>query len=353
MRSKANILVAALSIACGSLFVPQASAYESSLVGYWKMDEAAGTTAGDSTANSYDGTMYNGVTAGAAGVHGSAFAFDGVDDYVECGLPSGLQIAGAFTMSLWIRPEMFMVDAGLMGTGIENYQMTHCWGDSAWGYVDSGTNNVTTYYYQVVPLDQWSHITMTWDGTTDANGMKLYLNGALADQKASAYASISGWDNFRFGLATEFYGGRMDDAAVWDRALDGYEAGAIYELGVEKFEALSAAVEEDSFDLDYSTEELQQLAEVYAAQGTGTIDGVTWSYIGDATLPGEPAGAAVGDSWTYGDNYYIKLGSGLEGTPVGGEVPEPSTLLLVLLLLLLPVCCRYVLHNDRGKERKP
>jgi hypothetical protein len=61
-----------------------------------------------------------------------------------------------------------------------------------------------------------------------------------------------------------------------------------------------------------------------------TIGDVVWNYIaGD--LPGQE-GHIIGDSWEYEGKYYIYLGSGLEGEPLsgGGDVPEPSTLLLLL-----------------------
>ena len=78
----------------------------------------------------------------------------------------------------------------------------------------------------------------------------------------------------------------------------------------------------------YSTQEVNQLAQLYAdgIEGLGPnsirVGNLSWSYLD--TLPDEGS-HAVGDAYMYNGNYYIYLGSGLEGTP------EPLTIVSVLM----------------------
>jgi len=60
------------------------------LVGWWKLDDEAGTVAADSSGNGNDGTVY-GDAQWITGYVGGALEFDGTDDYVD--LPIGPTIA--------------------------------------------------------------------------------------------------------------------------------------------------------------------------------------------------------------------------------------------------------------------
>lgn len=63
----------------------------------------------DSTGNANNGTPYNFgtssyTTTNASGIIGGADAFDGADDYVDFGSAESLNIAGAVSVSMWLRP---------------------------------------------------------------------------------------------------------------------------------------------------------------------------------------------------------------------------------------------------------
>ena len=67
------------------------------------------------------------------------------------------------------------------------------------------------------------------------------------------------------------------------------------------------------------------MADLYDTHDSGLgIDGFSWSYLSE-DLPGDTDGLVyeIGDAWELDGNYYIKLGSGLAGEPLGGgAVPE-------------------------------
>ncbi|MFC2149602.1 choice-of-anchor tandem repeat GloVer-containing protein [Candidatus Auribacterota bacterium] len=79
--------------------------------------------------------------------------------------------------------------------------------------------------------------------------------------------------------------------------------------------------------LDFSDEEIAQLAKLYFDQtGSVEIDGTTWRYYSD-----EIGGHGIPEAWYDGD-YYFQMGSGV--TTAEGEVPEPSTVVMMVVLLV-------------------
>ena len=138
-------------------------------------------------------------------------------------------------------------------------------------------------------------------------------------------------DGTSSGSSTTHYTGGIDDFAVWNRALDSNEVDSIYDVGVEKYEQIMMGLNDDvsGFNLGYTTSEIAQLVDIYSTQsGTAEIDGYTWNYL-SGDLPGDIGGTTyeIGDSWTYNNKYYIKLGSGLEGVP---EIPAGMMPFLVM-----------------------
>ncbi len=151
----------------------------------------------------------------ASGIFGGAYTFDGTDDFINLSLDDSLKIAGAFTMMFWMNTAASGSDAGLVGTGIDNYQCTHHLGATVYCYLQTGGNNVNA----AVGSGVWHHIGYTWDGTTNIDGMKLFVDGVLAATRASSYSSISGWSDFLIGSSSSYYSGSLDEIVVLNRSL--------------------------------------------------------------------------------------------------------------------------------------
>jgi autotransporter-associated beta strand protein len=112
-----------------------------------------------------------------------------------------------------------------------------------------------------------------------------------------------------------------------------------------------------SLNLGYSSDDIMALIKYYADKKDGisdptlVIDGINWYYY-SGLLPGDDGSKNIGDSWKIGDNYYIKLGSGLYSgqQPLGGGgdgVPEPATVVgLVLAALGMAVRKRRLLRRQ-------
>jgi hypothetical protein len=92
--------VLALGLASTSL----ADGLDPNLIGWWRFDEGAGTTAADSGVNGLDGALVNGPVWRADGLRNGCLFFDGYDDYVQVAQNARLNPGtGSFTVVLCAR----------------------------------------------------------------------------------------------------------------------------------------------------------------------------------------------------------------------------------------------------------
>jgi hypothetical protein len=83
-----------------------------------------------------------------------------------------------------------------------------------------------------IPLNQWVHVTMTYDGSSRASGLVLYVNGRRAEcevvrDKLTKNITGGGGDELTVGQRFRdrgFKNGLVDEIAVFDRALTPLEA---------------------------------------------------------------------------------------------------------------------------------
>ena len=77
----------------------------------YAFNERHGTTASDASGHGLDGRLLvNGPTFTTAGKYSNAVALDGINDYVNLGNPTALQLTGSMTVSAWIYSSAFPAD---------------------------------------------------------------------------------------------------------------------------------------------------------------------------------------------------------------------------------------------------
>jgi len=205
------------------------------LLSYWSFDKE--TVKGETVEDIWgdrDGTIMGDAKV-AEGKFGDALYFDGNGDYIEydpTGLPEG---DAPRTMCAWVRPEGAGVRAVLeWGTRlfslrcsilIENAERVKFCGES----VDLLTADS-------IPLNEWSLITETYDGTT----IRIYFNGELvSSQDLAINTTLEGAAKPGFGriganievAPGEFMNGSIDEASIYDRMLDDDEVKQNFEAG--------------------------------------------------------------------------------------------------------------------------
>jgi hypothetical protein len=212
-------------------------------VGWWRLNQAAGTTGAnsvlDSSGNTNHGTPAGGVTFGVAGAlaaeldgtSDTAASFDGSDDLVSVADSPSLAFTTTITVEAWVYPtsagfrEIVTKVNGAFTTGWDlgfDASRFPVWHPRAGGFAGiMGAN--------ALPLNQWHHLVATCDGTN----ARLYVNGALAAGPTAFSGSLATSDALRIashGSGNRFLG-RIDEAAVYATALGAARAAAHYAAG--------------------------------------------------------------------------------------------------------------------------
>jgi hypothetical protein len=95
------------------------------------------------------------------------------------------------------------------------------------------SNAITKISTGAVPRDKWIHLTATYDGTSKAAGYKLYLDGnempmqTTMDQLTKDMLSGVGLQIGAWGRGWGLKGGKVDEVAVYERALTAFEVGIL------------------------------------------------------------------------------------------------------------------------------
>jgi len=195
-------LVLVLSLASGAW---------ADLVGHWKFDEGAGTTAADSSGNGNDGAL-TGTLEWVPGQIGSALQFDG-DDWVDCG--DVLTLTEQLTIACWVNPALLEGDRGLVTR--EGAFAFKSFGEllrfTTPGVLDYNGNNT------ILELDTWQHVAVTFV-PNETGGCVFYLNGEETDRLDSTGLNAGGGP-FRMGNNQwgQLYSGMLDDVQVYDHLL--------------------------------------------------------------------------------------------------------------------------------------
>ena len=197
------------------------------LVAAYGFDEATGPTATDSSGNGNNGTL-NGASWNPTGRFGAALAFDGVNDIVTIPDAASLDLTTGMTMEAWVRPST-------LGNGYRTVLMKERPNASSYALYANGSGNsrvpiaeiYTTSYRDTLgtsqlPLDTWTHLAATYNGTV----LALYVNGVQASQLLVTGAITTSTSPFRIGGNTiwnEWFQGDIDEVRVYSRPLTATE----------------------------------------------------------------------------------------------------------------------------------
>jgi prepilin-type N-terminal cleavage/methylation domain-containing protein len=201
------------------------------LVSEWRLDDASGTTAQDhwganpGTWSGAGGGAYTSPSWRTASecVSGGCLAFDGTDDYVNCGNGGNLNIVGPFTISVWVKPVLLTGDnRRVAGKGTaDSYEI----GLDNNGYPRIDIDFVTSGLQSIigttaVPLNSWHHVAGTYNGNT----IRLYYDGAVTGTPVSISESITiSSTDFLIGkrssLNDDWFNGLIDDVRIYNAAI--------------------------------------------------------------------------------------------------------------------------------------
>ncbi len=199
------------------------------LAARFRLEETSGTTALSSVCNRV------GTLGGAPVWMNPGLKFNGSGDYVNCNAALGNDVQHTLTLAAWIRADAFTDWAGIITKGLNAspYAM-QVWGDGSlrfsanWNAPPGGVGSGTWNSIAKLPLGEWAHAAVTYDGTS----VRFYLNGVLDLNQPGVV--------LRFGVVNEplflgadfpggdeYFNGTIRDARVYGRALSGSEIAAL------------------------------------------------------------------------------------------------------------------------------
>lgn len=172
--------------------------------------------------------------------------FDGVNDYVLCG-GGGIYNKDrfdTFSISAWVKPTNFTainiivakrLDSGvfpgyqlsLTTAGLPSFTLDNNNASNAIGVTSNGG----------IALNNWTHVCVTYDGSSNASGVKFYISGVLqtntiAINNLTASATSAG--TFCIGArsgSSAYFPGKIDEVSFWNSTLSAAQVGEIYGTG--------------------------------------------------------------------------------------------------------------------------
>jgi len=216
----------------GLLLVLTAGTAVAELVAYYPLDEGSGSVAADASGNGHDGEIIGEPTwvDGQPGF-GRALYFNGVSPatgWVNCGRWNPSEETGRLTVAFWAKWDGSMGDDQWQGLVSKRDE----WDSTEQGLldmwcieIDASSDNL--HFFRagsypgggtVLPVGEWTHIAVTFDGTTEifyVNGEENGRGGFSFGSKVDSVITIgcnnqSGWNSFN---------GILDEVRLYDNAL--------------------------------------------------------------------------------------------------------------------------------------
>lgn len=210
----------------------------SNLIGWWKLDDATGTTLVDDSSFQNDGSLNNStLSTNSISSHlNRTLNFDGVDDSVTIPYILDYEI-DSISVSAWVYHDVTGVVDQVLSK--DNSGSSRVWqfritssDEVSFIVFDEGGANSSVTSTNTISQSTWRHIVGTWDGTT----IKVYIDGLFDNSSAFAgklnknetgEAYIGQSENGSPG----YFDGRIDDARIYNKALSASEIQALFSQG--------------------------------------------------------------------------------------------------------------------------
>ena len=205
------------------------------LVGYWSLNDGAGTRAVDSSGNLKHSTLSGGTTW-VNGKRSKSLNFNGVDSYGDVDLRnSGL--TGSQTLSAWVKtsgPPFGKPHQTVLATD-PTYQygiklMTYKNINRVGLWLGSGSTNYEAFVNTNINDGQWHFVLGVYD--YNAGTVTMYIDGVAYSPLSSGQMVINVSDVGKIGRdyhnSDYSYNGIIDDVRIYNRALTATEVQALY-----------------------------------------------------------------------------------------------------------------------------
>jgi hypothetical protein len=203
-------------------------------VGYWRLGETSGTSAADA-AGTHTATYTGGYTLGQPSLvttdTNPSVALNGTG---SVGVPDAtdLKFAGPFSLEAWIRPTSLPAAGAFASvlTKAESYSLQFNGPQLEYTIIQNGVRQRLKAPAGSIAAGSTYHVVGSYDGTTQ----RLYLNGKMVSSAALSGAATSTTNPLTIGSwngSGEYFSGRVDDVAVYGKALSAVQVSNHYTAG--------------------------------------------------------------------------------------------------------------------------
>ena len=184
----------------------------------------------------------------------NSLVFDGTDDFIDCGSDSSIDniFDGGGSISMWVYVHTLsgdnerLIDKKRVGYNGWFFSMKTLSSDSCKLFFNMDTTDVdyeTTTNTQVVTLNQWHHIVLTYNSSSTSNRAIIYVDGNSVDLTVNSTPNntreddsgnkltIGGQITSGGGSVEDAYDGLMSDVSLFNSILDQTNVTAIYNSG--------------------------------------------------------------------------------------------------------------------------
>ena len=217
-----NLSIVALVLASGGLRGLHAQTLPAGLVAAYGFNEGSGSTTGDASGNSNTGTI-SGATWTTPGRYGRALSYNGSSNRVNVADANSLDLSTGMTLEAWVYPT---ASSGWRTVAIKERVggMTYAL------YANNGASRPAVYLRigstdryvtgsTSLPLNMWTHLAATYNGST----VLLYVNGSQVGSLAATGSMAVSNRALRIGgsttLSGRYFAGRIDEVRIYNRAL--------------------------------------------------------------------------------------------------------------------------------------
>ena len=183
------------------------------------------------------GSLQQGNLQQTSGYSPYALDFDGINDVINCGNDSSLQITGAMTVSYWFKGQGGSGTVGGVGKLGNNGSRGFCLGMDSSGtitfFIAPTASSIISASYSHTTDTNWHHIVGVFNPSTS---LELYFDGQSVDTTPTSTSSqYNASNNLQIGArgdSTGFFNGGISNVATWNTNLSSSEISEIYNQGV-------------------------------------------------------------------------------------------------------------------------
>ena len=221
VASYAGSLNYAPSTGNGTLTILPAPPGVTGLIAAYGFNEGGGNIAADASGRNHDGVLRG--TTWVPGRFGKALSFDGRTDWVTVADHSDLDVRNGVTMMAWVNPRTLSGrDTIVMKetqTSLAYALYANDAAARAAGVVNIAGEHKSVQSLSQLPLNTWSHITVTYSGTT----LRLYVNGVEVNRRTLSGRIVVGNGALRIGgnsvWTDQSFDGLIDEVRIYGSAL--------------------------------------------------------------------------------------------------------------------------------------